>query len=808
MPSYNVEIRLRPLKLAFLVYYKDIKGLLEAIKTNTFLWGGQYNPIIPVFMRCPKVWSENISENKRVKDIIQGYLANFDPDFVVPIGQAKEIHLDITSRKQISVEEITEGIKKEGLPKYGIGLREILDHYVKTEFKYVRRKPIHICFPSFRNPYLTFMASVFGALNKETNIALVKMFGSALNPECPSWNLVDYAPGIKPGCMFLRRLSSLYIHHNPANSWDREIIFVMDAGIPLDIMDYWNLRALGKIVLPVPAQAACDESVKKLVSDFVEDCYYPINDTVNNQVTILKSRNLSKTNFENIVQNFGVASSGDRNKPKYVTQHWYPRLWNEWAWDKDNVLCCDVEESTKEYSISGGEENTSLRTLDPEFIHPHFYCLEPRFANEIKFRLYGNEPELFGRVIPEGDERMARAVGCIGIDDYRVSRNGIVHFESHKNGLMFLSLPKGEDLFREWFKQQGWEIELSSPGRLAKQMLKHLGGILGISRIAQREVIDLLEKMEGGAQMTHDAFIGEISKIANKGRFPREVNDVLKNFLESKMFNLGLQVQCQTCTQHIWVPFNEFNYTLKCTKCLDHFEVPQDYPTKKLEWAYRTLGPFNLPNRAFGVYSVLLTLWFFMKEHSYRVTPILSFNAKKDKKELEADLGLFLQQQMFGYSKRYLIFAECKTMNLLEKDDIDKMAILGNEFPGAILVFAILRDSFVEREKKLLRSLVKKGRKSWKADHPFNPVLILTAKELFSWQKPPYCWEKAEGKCLNFSKATWIANDIIELCDVSQQIYLDMDSRFKDMQKKYAKRKPKGMPTKPLEESKNSNLGN
>jgi len=807
MSSNTVEIRLRPLKLAFLVYYNDMKGLLEAIKTNTFLWGGQYNPIIPIFKHCPKVWIERISRNTRAKDIIQGYLANFDPDFVVPIGRAKETHLDITDRKQISIEEITDGIKKEGLPKYGIGLREILDHYVKTEFKYVRRKPIHVCFPSFRNPYSTFMASVFGILDKETSTALVKMFGSALNPECPSWNLVDYASGIKPDCTFLRRLSSLYIHRNLVNSWDREIVFVMDAGIPLDIMDYWNLRALGKIVLPVPAQAAREESVKKLVSDFIENCFYPINDTVNNQATILKGRNLPKTDFENIVRDFGIARSSDRNESKYVIQH-YPRLWNEWAWDKDHVLCCDVEGSTKEYSISGDEENTPLRTLDPEFIYPHFYCSEPRFANEIRFKLYGNEPELLGRVIPEGDERMARAVGCIGIDEYRVSRNGIVHLANDKNGLMFLSLPKSEDLFREWFKQQGWEIELSSPGRLAKQMLKYLGGILGISRIAQREVIDLLEKMEGGYQMPHDAFIAEMSKIANKGEFPRGVNDILKNFLEAKMFNLGLRVQCQTCTQHVWVPLNELNYTLQCTKCLGHFEIPQDYPTKKLEWAYRTLGPFNQPNRAFGVYSVLLTLRFFMKEHSYRVTPILSFNARKDNRGLEADLGLFLQQQMFGYSKRHLIFAECKTMNLLEKDDVDKMAMLGNEFPGSILVFAILRDSFVEREKKLLRPLARKGRKSWKEDHPFNPVLILTAKELFSWRPPPYCWEKAEGKCSSFSKANWIANDIIELCDVSQQIYLDMDSRFKDMQKKYAKRKLKGMSMKPSEGVKDSNLGN
>lgn len=54
----TLELTLRPLKLAFLVDPADTAVLTEAIQINTFLWGGMFNPIVPVFRRLPAVWRE------------------------------------------------------------------------------------------------------------------------------------------------------------------------------------------------------------------------------------------------------------------------------------------------------------------------------------------------------------------------------------------------------------------------------------------------------------------------------------------------------------------------------------------------------------------------------------------------------------------------------------------------------------------------------------------------------------------------------------------------------------------------------
>jgi hypothetical protein len=52
----NVRLRLRPLRIAFLVDPSDRDGLRNAIELNSVLWGGMFNPIIPAYQRLPPNW--------------------------------------------------------------------------------------------------------------------------------------------------------------------------------------------------------------------------------------------------------------------------------------------------------------------------------------------------------------------------------------------------------------------------------------------------------------------------------------------------------------------------------------------------------------------------------------------------------------------------------------------------------------------------------------------------------------------------------------------------------------------------------
>jgi hypothetical protein len=53
---------------------------------------------------------------------------------------------------------------------------------------------------------------------------------------------------------------------------------------------------------------------------------------------------------------------------------------------------------------------------------------------------------------------------------------------------------------------------------------------------------------------------------------------------------------------------------------------------------------------------------------------------------------------LFFFGKEYqgVIFAECKSYDIFEEEDLLRMQLLASEFPGAIIVFSTFRKSFTE----------------------------------------------------------------------------------------------------------------
>jgi hypothetical protein len=194
-----------------------------------------------------------------------------------------------------------------------------------------------------------------------------------------------------------------------------------------------------------------------------------------------------------------------------------------------------------------------------------------------------------------------------------------------------------------------------------------------------------------------------------------------------------------------------------------------------MAWSYRSTGPFSLPQRAYGVYAVLLTLRFFARVLDGPTTPMLSFTAKKGAAAMEADLALFFQKSKYNHGTTSLIFAECKTHNEFARADADRMSALAKHFPGALLVFATLNKILTKKEQRVLRTVANRGRKYWKMGHPCNPVLILTGTELFGRSRPAQVWREAGGKHAMFANChNWPRGELLELCDATQQLYLEL----------------------------------
>src|ERR1700760_2281529 len=79
---FSASIRTRPIRIGFLVNPRSFASVRRCLRLNTCLWGGIYNPIIPVFDRAPDRW-RLLHFRPRGLDIARGYMRFFEPDVIV-----------------------------------------------------------------------------------------------------------------------------------------------------------------------------------------------------------------------------------------------------------------------------------------------------------------------------------------------------------------------------------------------------------------------------------------------------------------------------------------------------------------------------------------------------------------------------------------------------------------------------------------------------------------------------------------------------------------------------------------------------
>jgi len=186
---------------------------------------------------------------------------------------------------------------------------------------------------------------------------------------------------------------------------------------------------------------------------------------------------------------------------------------------------------------------------------------------------------------------------------------------------------------------------------------------------------------------------------------------------------------------------------------------------------------------------VLLTLRFFARVLRRATTAVMSFRARRQGQDFEADLALFCQEMVFGRARRELVFAECKTYNRFTTKDVDRMDCIARSFPGAIIVFATLNEQLSQKEIRLLSPLARRGRRFWRDGRSHNPVLVLTGTELFADQGVQRSWKKRGGKHEAFANKHRLITGLVRLCDLTQQLYLDMPSFDQRHEERWQQRK-------------------
>lgn len=773
MLSGTLTSSLRPIRIAFVIPPRDRAAALEAVRINSFLWGGSFNPIIPYYRRIPRD-SQKFHGASCANDIFQGYLRTFDPDFVVRLGSTKEADIDLGNYKEIDHGKILGSVSRDWSPAYGVGLVEILNDVIEEEFRFVRKDPVSFDIPDVKDNLL--WSAIFGGLHPKIMNALEPLMqripGYGVNP-CELSNYFNY---FASGNNFIRRLTAHKLEAAANGDTDPKA-FLMDSNSITDIVMYWNLRALGWRILPVPVAAIAESDVMTFASTFVDESYrpYPNNPTSFRCATLMKGDAVDSASFAKFsdLMNRLTCSQISGDNQKFTTQDWVPRIWSAEQDVGSRHRRVDIQNDIGDIRLTPIENVFDVKAKFPGFAASHSYTATPRCANDLQISIYG-ETGVHAEVIPAGGRAMVEAVVNYGFLDFRCSTSGLVYFPKFRRSNTRLALPESEEVFGSWFKERGWAVNLSDNGRIVKHVLKQLGGIWGTNLLTDEAMFSLLDHIADKKWLNERDFRNLVRECSRKGKRIGETH-IIDWLIKGNIVRLGVELKCPECHQRSWYSMEEAGYQFECRQCLSSFALPSSMP-KSIKWAYRGNGAFTSRHGTQGGLAVILTLRMFSLGMHERLTPLLSFNANKEGKNAqEIDLALLTKEHSSLASDPEIFFVECKSYNTFEKRDVERMTKFATDFRSSSIVFATLRRELTKVEIQMFLRIVKSAEKSRNKGNDFPRVIILTGNELFSPWEPWGTWRELKGRFSQFADRNFHVSESEALAEATQKLYLGFD---------------------------------
>jgi hypothetical protein len=805
MPEISAEILLRPTRIGFLTRPTNLASVRAIMRACACVWGGAYNPIIPVFSRPPKEWKPEIYQRFKGAEIAKGYVRFFEPDVYVETekGLLEEAGLGALRQKHtlhpqiVTLKELLEAEKdrKWAEPEFGLTVYDVLEHLYETEQKFVLRDEREsLLVAAERNNALT--EAMFGYYPTSSDVQYIERdFIEVYRPEKvtaspETWRRV-YLKGAKtPLSVTLHGL-------RPQRYWYHDLlIYVFDPTRATDLIDLWNLRLEPHPVLPVPVEwfELLGNDIYKVLKAEHRPVVGNPNGVMHN-ATIEFGRSIPKTRAEALIRTL----KPELPQGALVVKHWRNAIWVEHRDDKvhrDQRLRVIANERRVDLTL---KENSALQTtfepLAPEFAR-RFGRGSYRWVNVLNVPSFGSRDiasvlpfNIFDRTWPD--------LGGTG-EQISVGTEGWVFPQQFKNLNQFVSLLSASEAIVGSMAKLGIKAELSEPGHIARQMLENLGGLRGVRYLADIATIELLNKMAGGLrrQNNEDETIEENFDLrtaplkdwtdlisARRAKHLRPETS-LEDFTKRNVIRLGLETNCPHCQAKNWSTLTDVAYRITCDRCLKPYEFPQaNLRTYNRNFTYRVVGPFAVPDFGRGSYSALLTLRVLDRFHSSSgaMTFSTAMNLSADTlKKCEVDLIAWRSEDRLRDLQRQpqLIIGEAKSVGkgeLIKPKDLIKLKAIAARLPDAVIVISVLRYHFTAAEKKILTKFVNWGRRVNVHGEPTNPVLLLTAHELTMSHVISETWKSLGGQHAKFKDYNHTRN-LMSFADATQQIYLGMKS--------------------------------
>lgn len=809
MAFISARQRLRPTRIGFLVDPTDLAGLRQVAQINCCLWGGLYNPVIPVCQAVPSEWGRE-RPPRDGRSLAMGYINFFEPDTFVEVTPGLSDGLGIPAADM--------GFRKprivplsafvDELPEYrndvpmGTSMVHVYRHLYDKEFKFVPRHDQHIALLRSRPDDAAFVDVACGGFPTFGLLSgLGQAYIEAFEPKLLRATPKNWSDAWSVGSRFPLWFTRQGIERSPDSMGGEPILFVADPSSSLDLMDLWNLRIYRRHVVPINLRWF--SRLIPFLRRFIIDHHQPYRDNpqgLMSHTTLQFGRSITEDKARALCETL----QNELPPGSWGQKTWYDPIWIEMRdehafFPKRAHLSAKSRDLALTLDEGSARKAVSFDPLAPDFAPP--YNNSPSaWVNVLSFRQFG-EGQSLALAFPadfEPNRTMHWRTGGISLP----SREGLAMPQQFRDIGERLSLMSGRDAIQEWLKQHGIEAEPSSSGKVAEQVIQALGGIGGTRLLAHRETVRLLDRMAKSTRKfedgTHEEYQDRTAAatqwaalVAQRRKDIWFTHLTLDDFVHSNVLRLGLATSCSHCEYSNWYGIGELRESQICDRCRKSYAFPQgSLGFTNSPWKFRAIGPFSVPDYADGAYATALTLRVFSNALASGHAAItystgLTLKPSSDFAPFELDFSVWYRRDtwMDDESATVAVFGETKSFGAkcFHDKDVDRMRDLAKRFPGAFVVFAALKDELDEEEKSRIGQLAQWGRELLPDGRPRAPVIVLTGTELFcSWHLTD-AWKVLPGLRQQMSEARHIHLDNLwDLADATQQIYLDLPSRSEE----------------------------
>ena len=683
MNTLSVTVRYRPIRIGWCVRVGDSAAMREAMRLTFTMWGGRYNPIIPIddfeaasslvrLFRVDVLWP--VSEDEVVKEFIKRFphLPNpfFHDKLFVPYsdGERSPQLLDIYHPIRRLQEE---HFKNNPSPDISV-----------TIFEWQTDDPLADVLLATLGavpPVEVTGTDYLGLLNQQLSAKTV-----ALTPKEPFPQLVGSDWSVSTFCRaFIQQ------HYSVRNHRGNPGIYVGNVSDFDDLVTFWNLRATDtSLMFYDPSQSARLEpnltDWLALLRDQPEGRF-----ELENSIAIWFKDGVPTPDVSMFGQGLLLCASRDG------------------TWNGHNVKAPYMYFSEGSALAAIGEDSTGSPQvsfqLPPKPFNEDTKLYDQHLVVSIDpgIGLFGNErATLQTPYAPQLNEYYGRQY-YFEWDKARVEPEGMGIISNASRSDLSLHALDIVELVKRVFSVAGIVAQPSKPGLIASRLIQQMGGLQGCRVFKIGGVRKLLETYGPDTSFSRQCALSTIGKgdsasgilpiseykdlFIEQRPYRTELtsHDVFSYLLKKGVYRTGMEFDCPSCRLEFWCSLDDVRTELACEYCGHRFNV-SPYLRDKYVWRYRRSGLFGRADNQEGAIPVILTIQqlhttFHSRELLY--APAMTLESKSISiSKCETDFVTLSKCPLDG--KIDITIGECKTRKQISDDDVSNLQSIADAFPS------------------------------------------------------------------------------------------------------------------------------